>query len=60
MKISTKGIYALEVVVDLSIHAGRDHLVSVLNVAERRNLSEKYLERIVSMLKKGGVVKSMR
>ena len=60
MKISTKGIYALEVVVDLSIHAGRDHLVSVLNVAERRNLSEKYLERIVSMLKKGGIVESMR
>ena len=60
MKISTKGIYALEVAVDLAIYADEENRVSIRSVAERRNLSEKYLERIVSMLKKAGVVKSTR
>lgn len=60
MKISTKGIYALEVAVDLAIHADDENRVSIRSVAERRKLSEKYLERIVSMLKKAGVVKSTR
>lgn len=60
MKISTKGIYALEVAVDLAMYASDENRVSIRSVAERRNLSEKYLERIVSMLKKAGVVKSTR
>lgn len=60
MKISTKGIYALEVAVDLAIHADDENRVSIRSVAERRKLSEKYLERIVSMLKKAGIVKSTR
>lgn len=60
MKISTKGIYALEVAVDLAIHADNENRVSIRSVAERRKLSEKYLERIVSMLKKANLVKSTR
>lgn len=60
MKISTKGIYALEVVVDLAINADDENRVSIRSVAERRNLSEKYLERIVSMLRRAGIVKSTR
>ncbi len=60
MKISTKGIYALEVAVDLAIYSNEKSLVSIKSVAERRQLSEKYLERIVAMLKKAGIVKSTR
>lgn len=60
MKISTKGIYALEVAVDLAIYADDENRVSIRSVAERRKLSEKYLERIVSMLKRAGIVKSTR
>lgn len=60
MKISTKGQYALEIVADLALHSGRDHLESLKNIAERRKLSEKYLERIVKALKEKGIVKSVR
>ncbi|WP_050639985.1 MULTISPECIES: Rrf2 family transcriptional regulator [Clostridia] len=60
MKMSTKGQYALEIVADLALHSGRDHLESLKNIAERRKLSEKYLERIVKALKEKGIVKSVR
>ena len=60
MKISTKGIYALEVVVDLAIYASQDQLESIKNIAKRRKRSEKYLERIIGMLKDVGLVVSIR
>ena len=60
MKISTKGIYALEVVADLALHSDAAHLESLKNIAERRQLSEKYLERIVKALKDAHIIKSVR
>lgn len=60
MKISTKGIYALEVAVDLACYASDERRESIRSIAARRDLSEKYLERIVSLLKKAGLVSSTR
>lgn len=60
MKISTKGIYALEIIVDLAVHTEPEQLESLKNIADRRQLSEKYLERIAGMLKKAGLVRSVR
>ena len=60
MKISTKGRYALEIAVDLAMHADCDHRESLKNIARRRGLSEKYLERIVNMLYSAGIVSSAR
>lgn len=60
MKISTKGVYALEVLVDLALYGENGKLESIKNIAARRDLSEKYLERIIGMLKKAGLVKSIR
>lgn len=60
MKISTKGIYALEAVVDLALYGDEENLESIKNIATRRDLSEKYLERIFGMLKKAGLVNSIR
>lgn len=60
MKISTKGIYALEITVDLAIHSQDSKKESIKTIATRRNLSEKYLERIVGFLKKGGILTSTR
>lgn len=60
MKISTKGIYALEVVVDLAIHSNNESFESLKNIANRRNLSEKYLERIMKGLKENGVLNGAR
>lgn len=60
MKISTKGIYALEIVTDLALHTGDGKRESLVNIAQRRKLSEKYLERIVKSLKEAGIVESTR
>lgn len=59
MKISTKGQYALEAVVDLALNAKAEH-ENLQNIAERRNLSKNYLEQIFSSLRREGVVESIR
>lgn len=60
MRISTRGSYALEIVVDLAMNSEDGHLESLKRIATRRSLSEKYLERIVKNLKKCGIVQSVR
>ena len=59
MMISTKGRYALRIMLDL---AGHDDgtFISLKQIATRQNISMKYLEMIVALLHKGGVVKSQR
>lgn len=59
MMVSTKGRYALTVMVDLARHGENDY-VSLTDVAERENLSIKYLESIISILNKGGMLVSAR
>lgn len=59
MKVSTKGIYAIEAMVDLAINS-KDKVESIKNIAERRNLSEKYLEQIIGALRKAGLIISTR
>lgn len=61
MKMSTKGKYALEIAVDLALYSSdTGQLESLKNIAERRGLSEKYLERIIKALKQKGIVRSVR
>lgn len=59
MKISTKGRYALRLMLDLALNAD-DELVRVKDIADRQSISEKYLEQIISPLKKAGLVRSLR
>ncbi len=59
MMVSTKGRYALTVMVDLARSSG-DGFVSLADIAERENLSMKYLESIISILNKGGMLQSLR
>ncbi|MCQ2567121.1 MAG: Rrf2 family transcriptional regulator [Mogibacterium sp.] len=59
MMVSTKGRYALTVMVDLAKHTGEDY-ISLADIAERENLSMKYLESIISILNKGGMLNSAR
>jgi len=59
VKISTKGRYALRLMLDLALHGGGAP-VSLRDVAERQDISDKYLEQIVTPLVRAGLVKSVR
>ena len=59
MKISTRGRYALRLMVDLGQNAV-EGCCSVREVSERQGISEKYLEQIISVLSKAGFVTSVR
>ena len=59
MRISTKGRYALRLMVDLATNCSGDP-VRLKDVARRQNISEKYLEQIISVLNKAGYVRSIR
>lgn len=59
MKISTKGRYALRLMLDLALNAD-DELIRIKDIADRQSISEKYLEQIISPLKKAGLVRSLR
>ena len=59
MKISTKGRYALRLMLDIALH-GTNENVSIRDIAERENISVKYLEQIVSILVRIGYLRSIR
>ena len=59
MNITSKGRYALRVMLDLAQHR-EDSFVSLKTVAERQQISMKYLEAIVSSLKKAELLESTR
>ena len=59
MNVTSKGRYALRVMVDLAQHP-EDGFVSLKTVAERQGISMKYLEMIVGHLKKAELVESTR
>jgi Rrf2 family transcriptional regulator, cysteine metabolism repressor len=59
MKISTKGRYGLKAMMDLAIYSLGEPL-NLKSIAERQNVSEKYLEHIFSALKKAGIIKSTK
>ena len=59
MMVSTKGRYALRIMADLAENQ-EGGPVSLKDIAERENISIKYLEIIVSSLNKNGLLKSVR
>ena len=59
MKISTKGRYALRLMLDLAMN-GENNVVRIKDIAERQQISDKYLEQIISVLNKAGYVRSTR
>lgn len=58
MKISTKGRYALRMMLEFARHPGE--CTKINQVAERQDISDKYLEQIVTILSRAGYVKSIR
>ena len=59
MKLSTKGRYGLRAMIDLARYSEKEP-VSIGSVAARQEISERYLEQLVALLKKAGLVKSIR
>lgn len=59
MKISTKGRYALRMLLDLAEHAG-DGYIALKDVAQRQGISKKYLEQIVPILNRTHILKTNR
>lgn len=59
MLVSTRGRYALRVMLELAQHGAPDFVPLPL-IAQRQGISEKYLESIVSLLVKGGLVEGLR
>ena len=59
MKISTKGRYAIRLMLDLAQHTD-DGCVSIKTIATRQGISEKYLEQIIKSLSANGLVESTR
>lgn len=59
MKISTKGRYAVRVMLDLALN-DTGACIKVKDIAARQQISEKYLEQIIAFLSRAGYVKSVR
>ena len=59
MKISTKGRYALRLMLDLALNNTGEY-IKIKNISERQEISEKYLEQIVTSLSRASYVKSVR
>lgn len=59
MKISTRGRYAIRLMLDLALNDA-DSYATVKSISERQEISGKYLEQIISVLSRAGFVKSIR
>lgn len=60
MKISTRGRYALRLMLELAQRGGDGVPIPLKEVSERQAISEKYLEQIVIPMVKAGLVRSVR
>lgn len=59
MKLSTKGRYGLRAMIDLARYSEKEP-VSISSIASRQDISERYLEQLVGLLRKAGLVQSIR
>ena len=59
MRISTKGRYALRMLIDLAEHQ-HSGFVALKDIAQRQNISKKYLEQIVQVLNRSDILKTNR
>lgn len=59
MKISTKGRYALRMLIDLAEHENCG-FIALKDIADRQNISKKYLEQIIPIFNKSDILKTTR
>lgn len=56
MIVSTRGRYALRVMIDMAEHQKESGYIALREIAERQEISQKYIESIMTMLSKAGFV----
>lgn len=59
MKISTKGRYAMRMLLDLAEHRGGGY-ISLKDIAQRQSISKKYLEQIIPILSSSNILRANR
>lgn len=59
LRISTRGRYGLRAMLDLALHSSGTQ-VALMNIAQRQNISTNYLEQVFSLLRKAGLVNSVK
>ena len=59
MKVSTKGRYALRIMIDIAKNS-KDDYVSIHSISKRQDISNKYIEQIVSKLTKANLLTTLR
>ncbi len=60
MRISTKGRYALAAVTSMAQHYNNGEYTTVISISEKLGISKIYLEQVFSLLKRGGLVTSVK
>jgi Rrf2 family transcriptional regulator, cysteine metabolism repressor len=59
MKLSSKGEYGLLAIIDVALHSNRGPVQS-FQIAERQSIPKQYLDQLLLLLKKGGLIESSR
>lgn len=59
MRLSTKGRYGVQAMLDIALYAREQH-IALKTIAERQGISEHYLEQLIAVLRKAGLVRSVR
>ena len=60
MKVSTRGRYALRLMLELALHYGEGDNLTLKSIATSQKISIKYLEQIITLISRAGYVKSVR
>ena len=60
MRISAKGRYALAAMTNMAIHHNSGGYMTVIRISDKLGISKIYLEQVFSLLKRGGLVNSVK
>ncbi len=60
MRISSKGDYGIRALIELAHRYGEGRLTQSAEIAARQNIPESYLEQLLAMLRRAGLVRSVR
>jgi len=60
MRLSAKGRYALASTIHMAQHYNKDEYITLISISEKLDISKIYLEQVFSLLKRGGVVISIK